>query len=59
MMTSYVLLITLYRRCYLDIEGYKEMETESSIRRKYTLSFRLFNIRVQSLFSEQNIELYI
>lgn len=41
MMTYYVLLITLYRRCYLHFQGYKE--TVSSIRRKYTLSFRLFN----------------
>lgn len=49
MMTYYILLITLYHRCYLHIEGYKETETESSKRRKYTLSFRKFNIRVHSL----------
>lgn len=48
-MDYYILLITLYHRYYLHIEGYKEMETESSKRRKYTWSLKIFNSGVRSL----------
>lgn len=45
----YVLLRTLYYKSYVHIEAYKEMETESSKRRKYMLSLRVFNSKLHSL----------
>lgn len=49
MMIYYILLISPYCRYYLRTEGCTEMKRESSKRRKYILSFRIFNNGVCSL----------